>query len=62
MISFQNDGLIPLEAITTMGVSVKETEAPIGFFSTGLKYAIAGLLRALGAGDVNAPTPELTDF
>lgn len=40
-----NPGLIPMEAVTTMGVSVKETDHPIGFFGTGLKYAIASLLR-----------------
>lgn len=45
MISLQNPGLVPLEAITTMGVNVKESENPIGFFGTGLKYAIASLLR-----------------
>lgn len=45
MICFQNKGLIPIEAIKTMGVSVKEGEGAIGFFGTGLKYAIAVLLR-----------------
>ncbi len=45
IVSLTNPGLIPLEAITTMGVSVKEGDTPIGFFGTGLKYAIAGLLR-----------------
>lgn len=45
MISFQNAGLIPLEAITTMGVNAKEGDNPIGYFGTGLKYAIASLLR-----------------
>jgi len=41
MLSFQNKGLIDLTAITTFGVSVKEREDAIGFFGTGLKYAIA---------------------
>lgn len=41
-----NAGLIPLEAITTMGINAKEGENPIGFFGTGLKYAIATLLRS----------------
>ncbi len=46
MIVFQNKGLIELPTITTFGVSVKpETENPIGYFGTGLKYAIAVLLR-----------------
>ena len=48
MISFQNPGLIDLRCITTIGVSVKEGENPIGFFGTGLKYAIAIVLRGGG--------------
>lgn len=45
IVSLTNDGLIPIEAVTTMGVSAKEGENPIGFFGTGLKYAVASLLR-----------------
>lgn len=45
MIIFQNPGLIDTAAITTMGVSVKEGEGAIGYFGTGLKFAIATLLR-----------------
>lgn len=45
MISFQNDGLIDKRAITIMGISSKEGDNPIGFFGTGLKYAIAIVLR-----------------
>lgn len=44
-IHFTNPGLLPLEALTTLGVSVKETSDPIGRFGTGLKYTIAGILR-----------------
>jgi hypothetical protein len=44
-VSFQNDGLIDLRAVKTFGVSVKESDNPIGFFGTGLKYAVAILLR-----------------
>lgn len=44
-IYFANDGHLDLDVIRTMGVSVKKTENPIGFFGTGLKYAIATLLR-----------------
>ena len=40
-----NPGLVELAAITTMGVSVKEGDSPIGYFGTGFKYAIACLLR-----------------
>ena len=42
---FENEGTIDLDTITTFGVSVKETSNPIGQFGTGLKYAIAILLR-----------------
>lgn len=48
-VSFQNHGLIDERCISTIGVSVKETENPIGFFGTGLKYAIAIILRAGGS-------------
>lgn len=42
---FANEGVIDLDVIRVMGVSVKDTENPIGFFGTGLKFAIAVLLR-----------------
>lgn len=45
LVSLTNPGLIPLEAVTVMGVSAKEGDNPIGMFGTGLKYAIACLLR-----------------
>jgi len=48
MLAFQNDGLMPLEAATTFGINVKLGENPIGFFGTGLKYAIAVCLRLGG--------------
>lgn len=44
-ITFQNDGLIDLRAVRTFGMSAKEGKNPIGFFGTGLKYAIAISLR-----------------
>lgn len=45
-IEFTTDGLIDLEAFNTFGISVKpNTENPIGYFGTGLKYAIAVCLR-----------------
>ena len=43
--SFQNPGEIDITAITTFGVSVKESSNPIGFFGTGFKYAVAIILR-----------------
>lgn len=45
MIVFRNPGSIDLRSITTFGVSSKEKRGAIGFFGTGLKYAIAILLR-----------------
>lgn len=45
MIIFENEGLISKRSITTFGVSSKENESAIGYFGTGLKYAIAILLR-----------------
>lgn len=42
---FVNDGLIDPLAIATFGVNAKVSDNPIGFFGTGLKYAIAVLLR-----------------
>lgn len=45
MIIFSNPGLIDLRAVRTFGLNAKENDSPIGFFGTGLKYAIAVLLR-----------------
>lgn len=42
---FENRGLIDLRGITTFGVTSKITKSPIGYFGTGLKYAIAVSLR-----------------
>lgn len=44
-IIFHNPGVIDMRAVTTFGLSVKESDNPIGFFGTGLKYAVAVLLR-----------------
>lgn len=49
LITFQNPGLIPIEAITTAGVSAKDTDDAIGEFGTGLKYAICTILRLGGS-------------
>lgn len=40
-----NAGELDLNTIRIMGVSVKTGDTPIGYFGTGLKYAIATLLR-----------------
>lgn len=45
-IVFETPGLIDVRAFTTMGISSKpNSDAPIGQFGTGLKYAIAVLVR-----------------
>lgn len=43
---FCNKEPIDLNAIAVMGVSVKSGDNPIGYFGTGLKFAIATLLRS----------------
>jgi hypothetical protein len=45
MIIFENGGEIDPRLITTFGVNVKESDNPIGFFGTGLKYALSILIR-----------------
>lgn len=42
---FENNGVLDTRAIKTFGVSAKEKENAIGYFGTGLKYAIAILIR-----------------
>lgn len=45
MISFYNSGIINEVSITTFGINAKDNDSAIGYFGTGLKYAIAVLLR-----------------
>lgn len=45
MIIFENSGEIDPQLITLIGVNVKESESAIGYFGTGLKYAIACISR-----------------
>jgi len=45
MLAFITPTILDINMILFMGVSIKENENPIGFFGTGLKYAIAVLLR-----------------
>jgi hypothetical protein len=47
MLIFRNPGLIDLEAVRTLGVSVKRAGS-FGRFGTGLKFAIATILRGGG--------------
>ena len=42
---FANSGEMDLSLITLMGVSIKTTKSPIGYFGTGMKFALATLLR-----------------
>lgn len=45
-IAFVTPGTMDIRSVTTMGVNAKpKTEKPIGYFGTGLKYAIAVLCR-----------------
>lgn len=44
-VNFSTPGLIDITAAVTFGVNVKETDNPIGYFGTGMKYAIAVILR-----------------
>lgn len=48
MIVFHNPGVLPLDAIRLQGVSVKRPGS-FGRFGTGLKYAIATILRGGGS-------------
>ncbi len=47
LVLFKNKGLIDVRAITTFGISAKDENNanPIGYFGTGLKYALAVLAR-----------------
>lgn len=49
MIIHTTPGIIPLEALTTVGVSAKLSDDAIGEFGTGFKYAVAGILRRGGS-------------
>jgi hypothetical protein len=45
MIIFENEGEIDPRLITLIGVNVKQSASAIGFFGTGLKYAVACMAR-----------------
>jgi hypothetical protein len=49
MIIFRNQGEMDMRAVTTFGLSAKSGSNPIGRFGTGLKYAIAVVLRNGGS-------------
>lgn len=50
--AFKTNTAIPLDAFTTLGVNVKVKENAIGKFGTGLKYAVAVILRLGGTIEV----------
>lgn len=59
MIIFENKGVVPIEAFTTLGVNAKPaTDNPIGHFGTGLKYALAVCLRLGGTFTLYRGTEE----
>lgn len=60
MIIFENTGEIDPRLVMLIGVNVKETESPIGFFGTGLKYAVACLARWGESLTIQSSTAEFT--
>lgn len=44
-ITFYNSTPLDIRALITLGVNIKESDSPIGFFGTGFKFAVATLLR-----------------
>lgn len=60
MLTFYNKGVLDIRAATLMGVNVKEGDNPIGFFGTGLKYAIACTLRMNNSIEIVAGEDKFT--
>lgn len=52
-VSFQTPGWMDFDAAMTFGHSSKSNDNPIGYFGTGLKYAIAVILRNGGKVTIN---------
>ena len=59
MIIFSNKSALDIRAVTTFGLSVKDENA-IGRFGTGLKYAIAIVMRSGGTITIRAGGDEYT--
>lgn len=57
---FHNPGHLDIRGATIAGLSAKDTEAPIGYFGTGLKYAIACILRWGGEVVINSGAETFT--
>ena len=49
IVQFKTPTSVPLEAFSLMGVNVKTSNNAIGRFGTGLKYAVAVILRYGGS-------------
>ena len=59
---FKTKGELSPLAYSVFGISVKENENPIGYFGTGLKYAIAVLLRNGGKIKIYNTDNSIVDF
>src|SRR5690554_6101264 len=60
-LAFHNPGVLDSRLITLFGASVKPNSTnPIGFFGTGLKYAIAVTLRLGGKIELHAGGETIT--
>lgn len=57
---FTNPGELDPQVLTLMGFSAKPGPSPIGMFGTGLKYAIAGVLRLGGSIEIWIGTRQFT--
>ena len=52
LVIFENPGEIDTRLISSFGVNVKETDNPIGYFGTGMKYALAILMSEGASVDI----------
>lgn len=62
MIVFENEGEIDPRLAMLIGVNIKESSSPVGFFGTGLKYAIACMSRWGEEIRIQSGTAEFTFF
>lgn len=60
ILCFSNPGEIDPRFIAVMGLNVKENQNPIGYFGTGLKYALAVTMRYGGKVKIQSGTKEIT--
>jgi hypothetical protein len=62
ILCFQNAGEIDPRLVTIMGTNVKEGANPIGYFGTGLKIAIAIVLRLGGQITIQSGEKQMTFY